>query len=95
MPTKTAKLACRISIDIQHAIVIVPQQPKPIVSHDLGNASRLDPVIDLFPNGILIFQCARHLMKGNPGPVEGICNLRNGTGRAVSQPFTGHFGSAA
>ena len=93
MPPKTAKLACRISVDIQHAIVIVPQQPKPIVSHDMGNVSSLDPVIDFCPCGISRFQCARHLMKGNPSSVEGICNLRNGTGRAVSQPFTGHLGS--
>ncbi len=88
--TKMGAVLGEIRRDVQHAAVVMPHEPQPVVEHDPRHAGCFNPIIHLIPTGGVVVKHARDLMKIDPGPIKHTGYLRNGAGCTMCQPLPGH-----
>ena len=80
-----------IGVDVEHAAVVVTHQAEAVVLHDIDSVRSLDPFIHFSPGEGVIVEGSGDLMEWNARSREYVCDFRNGTSAAPSQPLAGHM----
>ncbi len=74
---------------VQHATVVMAQQPQTVVRKHAPNLGSRKPVFHAQPCPVF-FEESSYLMERNVGAFKDVRNLRHRAGRAVGQPVSCH-----
>ena len=84
-----------IGIDVEHAVVIVPDEPDAAGPHNGGDARRFDPVVERRVDERVAVEHARNLMELHARAQKRVRDFRDAARLAVGEPFAGHFRAVA
>ena len=79
---KAGELRGEVGVNVEHAIVIMTEEPETVLKHRVSHSCGLDPFVELGPNGIMLLQGAGDLMEIDARAFEGVGNFRNRAGGA-------------
>jgi len=89
MATKGACHPCHIGVNIEHAFVVMTEDPYVGGSQRFGNPGSLDPASQFMLYKFFTAESGNNMVR-DIIPIEYICNFRHAAGLTVCEPFCRH-----